>query len=203
MLHTGGGATNFPRVSLRFLKAFLRSPGSVGALWPSSPALARAMVRASAIDKAGNVLELGPGTGAFTAEILSSLPHGANFSALELDPDLARAMAKKFPQAKVIEGCATRLGEHLATENVAAPDAILSGLPWAAFDERLQTDILVQIRSVLSDNGVFSTFAYYGPHRLKSGRSFRRNLEKNFEKIQISPVVIRNFPPAFIYTCRR
>jgi phospholipid N-methyltransferase len=196
-------ATNFSRVSLHFLKAFLRSPGSVGALWPSSPFLAKAMVRASEIHKAGNVLELGPGTGAFTGEILSSLPHGATFSALEIDPELAKAMAKKFPRAKVIEGCATKLGEHLATQKLAPPDAILSGLPWAAFDECLQNEILSQIRCVLRDDGVFSTFAYYGPHRLKAGKSFRRNLEKAFGKIQRSPVVLRNFPPAFIYTCRR
>lgn len=203
MLRRSGRATSFTRVSLHFLKAFLRSPGSVGAIWPSSPFLAKAMVRASAIHQAENVLELGPGTGAFTGEILSSLPHGANFSALEIDPELARAIAEKFPRAKVIAGCATKLGEHLATENLAPPDAILSGLPWAAFDERLQTDILGQIRSVLRENGVFSTFAYYGPHRLSSGKSFRRNLEKTFCKIQRSPVVLRNFPPAFIYTCRR
>lgn len=203
MLRPGRRATNFSRVSLRFLKAFLRSPGSVGALWPSSPFLAKAMVRASGIHQAENVLELGPGTGAFTGEILSSLPHGAIFSAVEIDPELARALAEKFARARVIAGCATRLGEHLATEKLAAPDAILSGLPWAAFDERLQTDILKQIRAVLRENGVFSTFAYYGPHRLKAGKAFRRNLEKNFSKIQRSPVVLRNFPPAFIYTCRR
>ena len=203
MLRLENRATNLSDVSLHFLKAFLRSPGSVGAIWPSSPFLAKAMVQASDIHKAESVLELGPGTGAFTGEILSSLPLRATFTALEIDPELARSMSKKFPRAKVIKGCATKLGEHLANEKVAPPDAILSGLPWAAFDERLQNDILSQIHSVLRDDGVFSTFAYYGPHRLKSGKSFRRNLEKAFGKIECSPVVLRNFPPAFIYTCRR
>ena len=160
-------------------------------------------MRASALDRAEHVLELGPGTGAFTGEILSSLRNEATFSAIEIDPELARRMSKKFPRAKVIAGCATRLGEHLAMENVAAPDAILSGLPWTVFDEQLQTDILSQIHSVLRDGGVFSTFAYYGPHRLKGGRAFRRKLETTFGKVLRSSVVLRNFPPAFIYTCRR
>jgi phospholipid N-methyltransferase len=190
-------------VSFHFIKAMMRSPGSVGAIWPSSPFLAKAMVRASSLDSAEHVLELGPGTGAFTGEILSSLPNGASFSAIEIDPELALTMSKKFPRAKVIAGCATKLGEHLATENVSPPDAILSGLPWTVFDERLQTDILSQIHDVLREGGVFSTFAYYGPHRLKGGQAFRRKLETTFGRVQRSPVVLRNFPPAFIYTCRR
>ena len=202
-MREGIRASKFCRVSLHFIKAMMRSPGSVGAIWPSSPFLAKAMVRASSLENAAHVLELGPGTGAFTGEILSSLPHGASFSALEIDPELARAMSKKFPRAKVIAGCATRLGEHLATENVAHPDAILSGLPWAAFDDRLQNDILSQIHAVLRNDGVFSTFAYYGPHRLKAGKAFRRKLENAFAQVERSPVVLRNFPPAFIYTCRR
>ena len=203
VLRAGIHKDKFPRVSLHFLKAMIRSPGSVGALWPSSPFLAKAMVRASSIENADHVLELGPGTGAFTGEILSSLRQGASFSALEIDPELARTMSKKFPRAKVIEGCATKLGEHLATENVSPPDAILSGLPWTVFDEGLQTHILSQIHAVLRDGGVFSTFAYYGPHRLKGGQAFRRKLEKAFGSVKRSPVVMRNFPPAFIYTCRR
>ena len=63
-------AANFSSVSFHFLKAMLRSPGSVGAIWPSSPFLAKEMVRASALEDAKHVLELGPGTGAFTGEIL-------------------------------------------------------------------------------------------------------------------------------------
>ncbi len=189
-------------MSLRFIKAFLTSPGSVGALWPSSPRLARAMVEASEIHKADCVVELGPGTGAFTGEILSNLRRGASFAAVEKDTALARAMTKKFPSAKVIEGCATRLGEHLEAARMEKPDVILSGLPWAAFGGDLQARLLGEIRSVLRGGGVFTTFAYYGPHRLQAGRRFRKNLEAAFGTIQRSPVVIANFPPAFVYTCR-
>jgi phospholipid N-methyltransferase len=189
-------------VSLRFFKAFLTSPGSVGALWPSSPFLARAMVAASEVQKADCVVELGPGTGAFTGEILSNLRAGASFAAVEKDAELARAMAGKFPAAKVIEGCATNLGEHLEAAKMQSPDVILSGLPWAAFGGDLQGRLLGEIRSVLRSGGVFTTFAYYGPHRLQAGRRFRKNLESVFGTIERSPVVIANFPPAFVYTCR-
>jgi phospholipid N-methyltransferase len=189
-------------MSLRFLKAFLASPGSVGALWPSSPRLARAMVAASGIRQAQCVVELGPGTGAFTGEILANLRAGASFAAVERDVEMARAVSRKFPAAAVIEGCATKLGEHLVAVNMEQPDVILSGLPWAAFSEELQNRLLGEIRSVLRDGGVFTTFAYYGPHRLEAGRRFRKNLESTFALIERSPVVLANFPPAFVYSCR-
>ncbi|MFM8364047.1 MAG: hypothetical protein ACKOAS_02720 [Verrucomicrobiota bacterium] len=102
----------------------------------------------------------------------------------------------------MIEGCATRLGEHLQAAEMDRPDVILSGLPWAIFSGDLQSRLLGEIRSVLRGGGVFSTFAYYGPHRLESGRRFRKNLETAFGKVQRSPVVLGNFPPAFVYTCR-
>jgi len=160
------------------------------------------MVAASGVRDANCVVELGPGTGAFTGEILSNLRAGARFAAVEKDTELARAMARKFPSANVIEGCATRLGEYLEAAKMNRPDVILSGLPWAIFSEELQSRLLGEIRSVLCGGGVFTTFAYYGPHRLEAGRRFRKNLGTAFGAIHKSPVVLANFPPAFVYTCR-
>ncbi len=190
-------------MSFGFLKALIQAPTTIGAVWPSSPFLAKAMVQTSAVDKASSVIELGPGTGAFTGHILESLSDGAHFAAIEKCSDLALTVSRKFPHARVIEGCATELQNHLESGNIPRPDAILSGLPWAVFGQDLQTAILEQIHGALEKDGVFSTFAYYGPHRLESGRRFRSNLERVFGNIQKTPVILQNFPPAFIYYCRR
>jgi len=190
-------------MSLGFVREFLRSPASVGAIWPSSPALARMMVRASGVSTASRVLELGPGSGAFTGEILNSLGSGSRFISIEKSPELARTVAAKFPAARVIEGCATRLSVHLEEEAFGRPDAILSGLPWAAFDDGLQAAILDQILASLDDRAVFSTFAYFGPHWLKAGRAFRKRLEASFRDVRRTEVVLANIPPAFVYYCRR
>ena len=188
-------------MSLRFLSAFLKSPGSVGAVWPSSPALAREIVRSAGVPLAEFVLEIGPGSGAFTGEILGSLRPGARFLAVEKCPDLARSVADRFPAARVLEGCATRLGKHLAGEG--QPDSVVSGLPWAAFGEALQEDLLLQITGALHPEGVLASFAYFGPHRLKAGRAFRNKLGGHFRDIRRSPVVLANIPPAFVYFCRK
>ena len=190
-------------MSFGFFKALIQAPTTVGAIWPSSPWLAKAMVRTSLLQSAQSVVELGPGTGAFTGHILESLAPGARFTAIEKSPDLARSVSRKFPQARIIEGCATDLQNHLDSENSPRPSAILSGLPWAVFDQTLQCSILDQIHGALIEGGIFTTFAYYGPHRLRSGRRFRANLERIFSDVQRTPVVMQNFPPAFIYFCRR
>jgi len=160
------------------------------------------MVSAARVPDAEGVLELGPGSGAFTGEILQNLKTGADFLAIEKSPDLARAAAARFPNARVIEGCATRLNDHLDEEGFPKPGAILSGLPWAAFDEKLQQVILKEIVRALPRGGVFCTFAYFGPHWLRAGRKFRSGLEASFSEVRRTQVVLSNLPPAFVYRCR-
>ena len=55
---------------LEFFHAFIREPASVGALSPSSRALAMAMIDGFDLRHADTIVELGPGTGAFTGPIL-------------------------------------------------------------------------------------------------------------------------------------
>lgn len=188
-------------MSLRFVSEFLKSPGMVGAVWPSSPALARMMVRAACVRSADFVLEIGPGSGAFTGPILESLRPEARFLAVEKSPELAKAVSEKFPRAHIVTGCATELATHL--QNHGNPDSIVSGLPWAAFHESLQDAILKEITGSIAEDGIFATFAYFGPHRLKAGRAFRKKLDQHFREVGKTPVVLANLPPAFVYFCRR
>ena len=51
---------------LRFVEAFIREPLTVGSFWPSSSALAQAVVESCDFKPDDTVVELGPGTGAFT-----------------------------------------------------------------------------------------------------------------------------------------
>ncbi|MCK9589147.1 MAG: rRNA adenine N-6-methyltransferase family protein [Terrimicrobiaceae bacterium] len=188
-------------MSLRFVREFLKSPGTVGAVWPSSPALAGMMIRAARVRTADFVLEIGPGSGAFTGPILKNLHSNARFLAVEKCPELARRVSEKFPEARVVAGCATDLATHLKDQG--NPDSIVSGLPWAAFGDSLQDTLLKEITSSITPDGIFATFAYFGPHRLKAGRAFREKLGRHFREIGKTPVVLANLPPAFVYFCRR
>jgi phosphatidylethanolamine/phosphatidyl-N-methylethanolamine N-methyltransferase len=127
-----GVASEYPtmmREELRFLRGFLANPRSVGAIAPSSPALSRAC--AAQIDPArpGPVLELGPGTGVITREILARGIAPERLMVVEREPDFAKMIAAKFKGVKVIVGDAFDLDKTLAGRVTEPFAAIVSGIP--------------------------------------------------------------------------
>jgi len=186
-----------------FIAAALRNPGQFGALAPSSPFLAA--VIASVLPTAGTpvVVELGPGTGAMTTAIEARLAPDARHVAIELDPRMVGFLRQAHPGLEVVEGDAVKLQALLAERGIEQADAILSGLPWALFDDVTQVSILGQVAAVIGPDGVFATFAYRHGMALSAARRFRRTLHATFAEVTLTPTVWRNMPPAFVYVCRR
>jgi phosphatidylethanolamine/phosphatidyl-N-methylethanolamine N-methyltransferase len=114
--------------NLRFLKALITRPKSVGAVIPSSPALARAMA-CHINPAAGPVLEVGPGTGVISEAILARGVAPAQLTLLEYDEELAAYLAAHFPQVHVIQGDAFDLDHTLRGHQGVAFGAIVSSLP--------------------------------------------------------------------------
>jgi phospholipid N-methyltransferase len=184
-----------------FARAFFRNPGRVGALCPSSPRLAEAMLAGSDLGAAATVVELGPGTGAFTRAILARKGRHTNYLGIELDPGAVRALRSRFPGLDIHEDSASRLGECLRQRGWPHADYIISGLPFANMPSAVQRQILEAVVAALAPRGRFTTFAYFGPHLTVRGRSFRRLLTELFATVELSRPVLRNVPPAFVYRC--
>lgn len=183
-------------------RRFLRHPGRVGALWPSSPSLCRMMVSRVGVEEAGLVVELGPGTGVITREIIRMLPETGKLVAVELDEMLCLQLRRNFPGVEILHDSASRLVEILRERQLPAANAIISGLPWAVFPESLQREILGAVAGSLAPDGWFTTFAYLQGLMLPAGMRFRRLLSETFGEVLTSSVVWRNLPPAFVYRCR-
>ncbi|MFE3261896.1 class I SAM-dependent methyltransferase [Nocardia sp. NPDC059091] len=186
-----------------FLTEFLRAPDIVAAVTPSSAALAAAVTVPVPLDGAPVVLELGPGTGAFTAAIQRRLSGRGQHLAIEINERFAAATATGFPAVHVIVGDASNLREVLTGNGFGHADIIVSGLPWAAFAPERQDDLLAAIASGLAADGVFSTFAYSSTRWMPSARRLRRRLADHFEEVLACRTVWANLPPAFVYHCRR
>src|ERR1700760_1472457 len=116
--------------NLRFLKALITRPKSIGAVLPSSPALGAAMARQ--ISCSGPVLELGPGTGAITAAILEHGTPPETLTCVEYDGDFAQHLKTRFPRVNVVQGDAFELEKTLAAPHIQFA-AVLSGLPLLNF----------------------------------------------------------------------
>lgn len=182
---------------------FLCNPGQVGAFCASSQALAVEMTRCIGMETAGTVVELGPGTGAITREIVAHLAPETQFVAVELDEEMAENLRVLFPRAQICCGCASQLPGLLKEEGKDHADIILSGLPWAIFPEKLQDEILEGVLEALPSGGRFATFAYIQGVMLPAGIRFRRKLENLFSRVETSRIIWRNLPPAFVYRCQK
>jgi phosphatidylethanolamine/phosphatidyl-N-methylethanolamine N-methyltransferase len=191
------------RDNVRFLGGFLRGPGHVGAVAPSSRFLAREMVKGCALRSAKTVVELGPGTGSFTRAIADGISDETTFMALERDPVFADTIEERFPDVLVYNDSAERLPHYLALNGKVCADCILSGLPWASFPRTLQLRILEAVLASLGPGAPFVTFAYIHALWLPTARRFRRTLHDSFTTVEQSRVVWANFPPAIVYRCRR
>jgi phosphatidylethanolamine/phosphatidyl-N-methylethanolamine N-methyltransferase len=185
------------------LREFVRDPLTVGAVASSGPALAR--VATAAVPRTGSpvVVELGPGTGAFTQAIQRRLAGRGLHIAVEINPRFARRLAALHPAVDVVNGDATDLATVLALRGLSQADVVVSGLPWAAFTEHRQRDLLSTVVAALPPHGVFTTFAYVHAWWFPPARRLLRLLRSRFDEVVISRTEWANFPPALVYYCRR
>jgi Phospholipid N-methyltransferase len=184
-------------------RRFLRNPVQVGALCPSSRALCSTIVSQVGVDRADVIVELGPGTGAITREIILRMPENARLVAIELDETLCGHLRESFPEITVCNDSAAGIGEILEQYSLPKPTVVISGLPWANFPVSLQRSILTSVAEQIAPGGYFTTFAYLQGMMLASGRRFRSMLTEVFSEVTTSPVVWGNLPPAFVYRCRK
>lgn len=191
------------RQCAEFLAEFVRKPGTVGAVAPSSSVLARRMVEWIDWPQVRTVVEYGPGTGAFTGQILASTEPGTRFFAIEINPRFVAALAESHPGVRIYQESVANIEAVCRQEKVDSVDAIICGLPWAAFSDDDQTAFLEAMMAVLRPGGQFATFAYLQGLLLPAGQRFRRKLRSYFSQVERSRTAWRNFPPAFAYRCRR
>lgn len=119
--------------NLRFLRALIARPKNIGAVAPSSRALARAIARQIDPARPGPVLELGPGTGVITAALLEHGIAPGRLTVIEYDSDFAAAIAARFHDVHVIQGDAFDLGRTLGLRDTEPFAGIVSGIPLLNF----------------------------------------------------------------------
>lgn len=182
-----------PRVkeTVRFLYAFLRSPKHVGSVIPSSSYLARAMVRPIDFSAAALIVELGAGTGVFTAKIAANLRPDAKCLIFERDPAMRRRLKETYSNLEFYSD-ALDMAEILGSRDETGVDAVVCSLPFANFSREMRIRLARDIQSVLKPNGKLIAVQY--------STQMRRMLKALFQDVSISFVPL-NIPPAFVYTC--
>ncbi|TCR68405.1 phospholipid N-methyltransferase [Bosea sp. BK604] len=181
---------------LQFFRSWVASPLRVAAVAPSGDALARLMT-SEIVPGDGPVLELGPGTGAFTRALLERGLRENDLTLVEYGSDFARLLEHRFPQARVLWMDASQLASYdlFPAANVAA---VVSGLPLLSMPPRKIMAILAGAFLSIRPGGGFYQFTY-GP-RCPVPRAILDRLGLKARRIGGT---IRNLPPASVYRITR
>jgi phosphatidylethanolamine/phosphatidyl-N-methylethanolamine N-methyltransferase len=195
-----------------FYQEFRRAYRNTGSLLPSSRGLARALV-SSFRQRPGpaRVLEIGPGTGAVTAEILRQLQPGDRLDMVEINPHFVEVLRRRFaadplwqsrrPQTELIHAPLQEM------QGAAVYDYLISGLPLNNFPLALVREIFQAYRRLLKPEGILSYFEYLAVRNLKIAfvpakeqrrlRVLSKFLGRRILTSQIREQwVFLNFPPA-------
>lgn len=184
--------------SALFLKRFLASPTSVGALVPSSRKLARRMASLVPHDHEGWVIELGAGTGVITSALLDHGVSRDRFLAVDRCPDMIRSLRHKLPQVTAIHGDATQLEQLLETHfgsKTTRVNTVVSSLPMRVLPQVVVDQVQEQFRKIIPENGTLIQFTY----DLRPGATM---MPRGFVPCK-GRIVWGNFPPARIEVFRR
>jgi phosphatidylethanolamine/phosphatidyl-N-methylethanolamine N-methyltransferase len=179
---------------------FLRSPRTVGAFTASSQALAAAMVEALKPGEPSSVVELGPGTGAFTGAIIERIGPGGRCLAVDIEPAFVEQIRKSWPEVECVCASAEQLAELVAERQFGPVRHIISGLPFASLPQPVTTQIITAISRTLAPGGTFTTFQYVYAFPMPLAFAFRQAMSRELGDAPVRRLVMMNMPPALTLT---
>jgi phospholipid N-methyltransferase len=146
--------------------------------------------------KSSIVVELGPGTGVFTKEILKHLPKSGRLIAVEANESFVKYLKSKIKddRLEIITGDASKLREYLKKRGIGKVECVISGLPLGNFNKKTKDGILQAVSDCLEDDGTYIQFEYLLAG-MKSVKSFFPHITLSFEMM--------NIPPAFVMRCKK
>lgn len=148
-------------MSLLFFKRVLANPIRVGYIVPSSGFLTRKTAKRIDFSKPRVVVELGPGEGCHTRQIVRRMNADSKLILIELDEHFANHLKKQFAHDKritVVQADALHLVETLTELGISNPDYIYSGIPFTIMDRNLRERLLANIANSMGPETVFITY---------------------------------------------
>lgn len=187
----------------QFVYGLFKNPFKVGALAPSSKHLSHIITEMGNLTSINCVVELGPGTGVFTERILKKIKPETCFFCLENNSHFVKETMKRCPEAVVYHSCAERIQDFLLHHQQDSCDVVISSIPWTIFDNASQENLLNRIYDALGPEGELLTYMYLLGIYLPGGINFRKKIKNKFTAVSRSKIIWKNFPPVFIYRCKK
>lgn len=180
---------------VHFIRSWLEKPLAIGAVTPSSRALARTMARYVDPHSTGPVVELGPGTGPITEALVERGVAENRLVLVEFNPTFCQLLRARFPRATVVQGDAYALKETFEDVEAHHAAAFVSGLPLFTKPLRMRVRLLREALTYMKPNAPFVQFTYaVVPPIPKSVAGVR---------VEASDRIWKNLPPARVWVYRK
>ena len=141
------------------------------------------------------IVEYGAGDGIITKKILGMLPDDGKLIAIEINNDLLHELrAIRDTRLTVVKGDVQTLSNDLTSLADQKIDAIISGIPFSFFNQKIREKIIANTGSTLKPGGMFIVYQY-SPLVLPL-------LKKYFTKVHVQ-YEMRNFLPYFIMAAEK
>ncbi len=191
-----------------FARNAVTDPKATAAVVPSSRHLADAMVAPLRERSPRLVVEFGPGTGVMTRELLRLMPPDGILLAFEVSQRFVTYLRDTVedPRLRVVPAGAETAPAELRRHGYKDVDAVVSSLGIALMDQQGADTIFRPLLPWLAGDAVMTQFQYVSRVRVSGSRVERFDagalMARYFHAVE-SKLVLRNLPPAIVFTCRQ
>lgn len=192
-----------------FLKQLITHPTEVGAFTPCSTYTAKKIVEPikKSTKKNLRILEIGPGTGVITEQIVKVMPADATLDLVEINADFCELLREQYKTNQNISIYEMSILDWLPAEHY---DIVISALPLNAFDQSFVEQVLEKFKSLVAPGGSFSYVELRGIMPVKKFFLSQKKQKDEQQKLQLikgfkneyfdeSVTVFRNVPPIYVH----
>lgn len=172
-----------------FLMNFL-SDKNVASVTPSSKYAVKRICKKINIQRPTTIIEYGPGSGAYTKELLKTIHKDSVIIAVEKNKKFVEHLKEiNDPRLKIVNDSAENIKKILTEYKVEKADYIISGIPFSFFEEHKRHSVIKESYDSLQKDGKFIAYQCTG--------KIKMHLKKIFEKVQ-TEIELINLPPLTI-----
>jgi len=186
--------------NIQLLQAFLKNPGKVGSITPSSPELAAKMLQGISPDADNIVLELGVGTGAITKYLEQIIPDRNSYLGIELDSELVENLQAGHPNLNVLCANAMDAYEIHRKSGLGKVRYLVCCLPFVSLPKEVTERVLSEVEKFMHEGCELRMFQYAHGYYLPPAIKIREFLRDRYGKSKRSQLILKNMPPAFTLT---